>query len=397
MSSESRPTWPAELDRYSRQMLFAPLGVEGQRRLRDSRALLVGVGALGTAQANALVRAGLGHLRIVDRDFIELNNLQRQTLFDEQDIAENLPKAEAARRKLARINSAVAVEAVIADVNFANVEQLARDADILLDGTDNFETRYLINDLAVKTRRPWIYGAVLGATGLEMAILPHGPMSNDERRMSNECPPTHDEQPGAGHSTLDVRHSFDIGHLTSDVGTPTACLRCVFEDRPPPEANPTCDTAGVLGPVVALVANLQAMDAIKVLTGHADTVARRLTHIDAWAGRIVQLDVGTRRADCPCCGRGEFDFLCGRFGGGATTLCGRDAVQVAAPGGGGRVDFARIAGRLRSVAEPAFNDYMLKFAVEGLGVTVFSDGRAIVTGTHDPARARTIYARYVGS
>jgi len=343
--------WPPDLDRYSRQMLFGPVGPAGQQRLRDSRALLIGVGALGTAQANSLVRAGLGHLKIIDRDFIELNNLQRQTLFDEQDIAENLPKAEAARRKLVRVNSAVTVEAVVADVNHANIEQLADGADILLDGTDNFETRYLINDLAVKTGRPWVYGAAVAATGLQMAILPGE----------------------------------------------TACIRCVFEGRPPPQANPTCDTAGVLGPVVAMVADLQSLDAIKILTGHADTVTRRLTHVDGWAGRIVQLDVGSRRADCPCCGRGEFEFLSGRLGSAGVTLCGRNAVQVASPGAGAAVDFARIADRLGGVARPTYNQYLLKFDVEGIQVTVFSDGRAIITGTADPAQARTLYAKYVGS
>lgn len=336
-------------------MLFAPLGVEGQQRLRQARVLLVGVGALGTHQADALVRAGLGFLRIVDRDFIEPNNLQRQSLFDEADIAAGLPKAEAARRKLARINSAVTVEAAVADANFANIESLAADCGLLLDGTDNFETRYLINDLAVKTGRPWIYGAAVGATGLEMAILPK-PQS-----------PT------------------------------TPCIRCIFEDRPPPEANPTCDTAGVLGPVVAMVADLQALDAIKILTGHADTVLRKLTHIDGWAGRVVQLDMGAARADCPCCGKANFEFLSGRLAGGAVSLCGRNAVQVAAPQAAGRVDFARLAERLRAVAPATFNDYMLRFNVDALSVTVFSDGRAIIAGTHDPAAARAIYARYVGS
>ncbi|MCG3179208.1 MAG: hypothetical protein BIFFINMI_01541 [Phycisphaerae bacterium] len=345
------PRWPTELDRYSRQMLFEPVGVEGQRRLASARALLVGVGALGTVQANALVRAGLGHLTVVDRDFIEPNNLQRQTLFDEQDIAEGLPKAEAARRKLACINSAVTVDAVIADVNHRNIKALARDADILLDGTDNFETRYLINDLAVKTGRPWIYGAAVGATGLEMAILPHK----------------------------------------------TPCIRCLFEDRPPPEANPTCDTAGVLGPVVGMVADLQSLDAIKILTGHADALAGKLTHIDAWAGRIVQLDVGGPRADCPCCGRGNYEFLGGRLGGGAVTLCGRNAVQVAAPAAGVRLDFAAVAARVRSVADATFNNFMLKFTIDGHAVTVFADGRAIIAGTHDPAVARGLYSRYVGS
>ncbi len=351
MTDAQPPRFPAELDRYSRQMLFDPIGVEGQKRLAAARAVLVGVGALGTVQANSLVRAGVGHLKIIDRDFIETNNLQRQTLFDEQDIADNLPKAEAAGRKLARINSAVTVEAVVADVNHANIEQLADGADILLDGTDNFDARYLINDLAVKTQRPWVYGAAVGATGLVKAVLPGQ----------------------------------------------TACIRCMFEDRPPAEANPTCDTAGVLGPVVHMVADLQALEAIKILAGHPEAVCPKLTHIDGWAGRIAQLDVGGPRADCPACGRKQFDFLSGKFGSAAVSLCGRNAVQVAAPAGAGRVDFEQIADRLRAVAEPVFNRFMLKFTAAGHEVTVFADGRAIIKGTDDPTAARALYAKYVGS
>lgn len=332
-------------------MLFAPLGVEGQRRLAEASALLVGVGALGTVQANALVRAGIGRLQIADRDFIEASNLQRQTLFDERDVAENLPKAEAARRKLVRINSKVEVDARVIDVNHRNIEELAEGVDILLDGTDNFEARYLINDLAIDTNRPWIYGAAVGATGLCKPILPGE----------------------------------------------TACIRCMFEDRPPPEANPTCDTAGVLGPVVAMVADMQALEAIKILSGNLDAVSRKLTHIDGWAGRVVQLDVGGPRADCPCCGRREFDFLAGRFASAAVSLCGRNAVQIAGAGDGRHVDFDQIAARVRAIAEVAVNDFMLRFAVGDREVTVFRDGRAIIKGTHDPSEARTLYAKYVGS
>ena len=341
--------------RYSRQVRFVPLGEAGQERLRASRAVLIGAGALGAAQANALVRAGLGFLRIVDRDFLELHNLPRQWLYDEQDLADNLPKAEAARRKLARINSDATVEAVVADARFDNIESLADSADILLDGTDNFQTRYLINDLAVKTNRPWVYGGAVGATGLELAIRP--------------------------------------GH--------TVCLRCLFEEAPPPGSTETCETAGVLGPVAALVGELQAIDAIKILTGHADSVSRRMTHIDGWLGRIVQLDVGAPRPDCPCCGRRDFAFLAGRLAEGAVSLCGRNAVQIAAPTSNSaapaKVDFARIAARLTPAARATFNDFLLKFTVDSFEVTVFTDGRAIIAGTADPAVARSIYARYVGS
>ncbi|HOB74443.1 MAG TPA: ThiF family adenylyltransferase [Phycisphaerae bacterium] len=343
-----------ELARYSRQMLFAPLGEEGQRRLLAARVTLIGCGALGSVLANTLVRAGVGFLRIVDRDFIELNNLQRQVLFDEDDIAANLPKAEAARRKLQRINSNVTIEARIADVTHRNIEELADGADLLLDGTDNFETRFLINDFCVKTNRPWVYGAVIGATGLALSILPHD----------------------------------------------TPCLRCVFETAPPPEMNPTCDTAGVLGPAVNMVASFQAAEAIKILAGRREAVNRRLLSFDLWAGRFALLKVQKAydEGDCPCCKRGQFEYLEGRWASSATTLCGRNAVQVTPPAGQ-RVDFAIIAAKMRavSVGEPSFNAFMLKARVDAFEVTVFADGRAIIKGTSKPEEAKTIYARYIGA
>ncbi len=343
-----------ELGRYSRQMLFAPIGEEGQRKLLASRVTLIGCGALGTVLANTLARAGVGFLRVVDRDFIELNNLQRQVLFNEDDIAANLPKAEAAKRKLQRINSRIEVEAVVTDVNHRNVEQLAEGADLLLDGTDNFETRFLINDLAVKTGRPWVYGACIGATGLSMPILP-----ND-----------------------------------------TPCLRCIFEQAPPPEMNPTCDTAGVLGPVVNMVASHQALEAMKILMGRFEAVNRRLLNFDAWSGRVAMLNVqkAYQGGDCPCCKRKEFEYLEGKFGSSATTLCGRNAVQVTPPAGT-RIDFAAIAEKIKSAAkaDPRFNAFMLKAAIDDYELTVFADGRAIVKGTNKPDEARSVYAKYIGA
>ncbi len=347
--------------RYSRQILFAPMGEEGQRRLSASRVLLVGCGALGTHLADTLVRAGVGHLRIIDRDFIELNNLQRQVLFDEDDIAAGLPKAEAARRKLARINSAVTVEAVVADANYRNIEQLADGADLLLDGTDNFETRYLINDLAVKTNRPWVYGACVGATGLSLPIVPGD----------------------------------------------TPCLRCVFEQGPPPELNPTCDTAGILGPVVAAVAAHQAMEALKILAGHPEAIDRRLYHFDAWQNRHILLDVSKayEAGECPCCRQRRFDYLEGKLAGSTTVLCGRNAVQItpgekgdgsnlcAAPSGqiGPVPFFSALAEKLKAAgaAEVRFNAFMLKARLGDLDLTLFPDARAIITGTKDAAVART--------
>ena len=340
--------------RYSRQVLFEKIGVQGQRRLGDSRAVLIGCGALGTVLASTLVRAGLGFLRICDRDYIERDNLHRQILFDEDDIAANLPKAEAAAAKLARINSEVTVEPVVIDVNPTNITRLADGADLLLDGTDNFETRFLINDLAVKTERPWIYGAVIGATGLCMTVIPHD----------------------------------------------TPCLRCVFEEAPPPEMNPTCDTVGVLASAVNLVASLQAVEAIKLLTGRAEEINRHLVHLDVWSGRFANMNVQSAydNGDCPCCKGREFPYLNGEFASTTTTLCGRNAVQVNM-GKAVKVNFPAIGRKLEPVATGPVrhNRFMLKAQVGEYELTLFADGRAIIKGTDDADKARTLYARYFGA
>jgi len=346
---------PEELpERYSRQVRFDRIGPEGQRRLLASKVTLIGCGALGSMIAETLVRAGVGFLRICDRDFVESNNLQRQTLFDETDVASAVPKAEAARAKLAGINSQVTVEAHVTDVNPANVERLARGSDLLLDGTDNFETRYLINDLAVRDSIPWVYGAVVGSTGLCLAVIPGR----------------------------------------------TGCLRCIFESAPPPELSPTCDTAGVLAPAAAVVAALQCVEAFKILTGQWDDVNHSLASIDVWSGRLVQLNVDSaaREDDCPCCKQRRFDYLEGRAAGSTSHLCGRDAVQVRRTGGAG-VDLPAMAAKLRTVVngEVVCNRFLLRAPLEGHELTLFADGRAIVKGTRDPERARTIYARYIGS
>ena len=350
----SSETVGSQFARYSRQVLYENVGIQGQRRLGEARVVLIGCGALGTVLADTLVRAGVGYLRICDRDYIELNNLQRQILFDEDDIAAGLPKAEAAAAKLRRINSDVTVEPVVIDINHTNIERLADGADVILDGTDNFETRYLINDLAVKTDRPWIYGAVISATGLCMTIIPHD----------------------------------------------TPCLRCVFEEAPPPELNPTCDTAGVLGPVVNLVASLQAIEAIKLLTGRRDEINRHLVHLDAWTGRFVNMKVASARekGDCPCCKRHEFPYLSGERASATTTLCGRDAVQIS-PSVSEPVDFAALAKKLEPVTGGAVthNQYMLRATIGDHELTLFADGRAIIKGTGDVDKARSIYAKYLGA
>jgi adenylyltransferase/sulfurtransferase len=340
------------LERYSRQVRFHGVGEAGQRKLLAARVTLCGCGALGTVLANALVRAGVGHLRLVDRDFIETSNLQRQVLFDEKDVADNLPKAEAAARKLASINSGVRVEPVVTDVDRTNIVGLVEDADLILDGTDNFEIRYLINDVAVKLGKPWVYGGCLGSHGQTMTILP------------GETP----------------------------------CLRCVFEAAPAPGEVGTCETAGVLGPVVNIIASLQATEAIKILTGRREQVNRELIYLDVWDNvqRRIRIAPLLGKVDCPCCQRRNFEWLEGQHGSQTTSLCGRNAVQVShrTPA---RLSFEEMAHHLRAMtAQVSYNRFLLKFDVEGYEFTVFPDGRAIIKGTADEDRARTLYAKYVG-
>jgi adenylyltransferase/sulfurtransferase len=339
------------LERYSRQVRFPGVGEDGQRRLLGSRVTLCGCGALGTVLANALVRAGVGHLRLVDRDFIEASNLQRQVLFDERDVADNLPKAEAAARKLAAVNSSVRVEPVVADVDRTNVLDLVGDADLVLDGSDNFELRYLLNDAAVKLGKPWVYGGCVGSHGMTMTILPGK----------------------------------------------TPCLRCVFEAAPAPGEAGTCETAGVLGPAVGVVAGFQAAEALKVLTGHRDRINRDLIILDVWENELRRVKVAPLlgKVDCPCCQRRRFEWLEGEQGSHTTSLCGRNAVQVAHRAAS-RLDFAELAGRLGPLGPVSYNRFLLKFRAEGHDFTVFPDGRAIIQGTDDVDRARTLYAKYVG-
>ncbi len=343
---------PDELARYARQIRFAPLGEAGQRQLMRSCALVCGCGALGSFAANLLVRAGVGTVRIVDRDFVETSNLQRQVLFDELDAAAGLPKAVAAAEKLARVNTQVHVEPVVADIDGRNIVQLAQGADVLVDGTDNFETRFLLNDFAVSRRVPWVYGGCLGAEGQVMAILPgEGP-----------------------------------------------CLRCLIPDCPAPGSMPTCDTAGILGPTVGFIASLEALEAMKILSGNRAAVSRLLLVVDLWTNRLRQVDVGTlaEQSNCPACRRGEFSWLAGRAASRSAVLCGRNAVQLT-QAEGATVDLEQLEQRLRGMASVTRNPYLLRLKAERFEITVFPDGRAIVAGTDDPAIARTVYAKYVGS
>jgi molybdopterin-synthase adenylyltransferase len=336
----------AERERYSRQILFPGIGERGQAALLRAHAVISGCGALGSFHAAALARAGVGAITIIDRDYVEPSNLHRQWLFEESDAAEALPKAAAAERRLARINSGVRVRGIVADLTASNVQELLGEADVILDGTDNFETRYLINDFAVSRGIPWIYGAAVGSYGLTMPVLP-------------------------GRS---------------------ACLRCVYPE-PPGGAQPTCETAGVLNTIVSVVASVQVADAMRILVNAANLVPSRITMIDVWGGGIRQIDAPARDPDCPTCGRREFPYLEeGRRQ--PVSLCGRNAVQISECGRA--VDLLELKARLEPLGEVRANEFALRFLAPPYEMTVFADGRAIVKGTSDTGLARSLYARYVG-
>lgn len=355
---------PEQKEKYSRQILFAPFGAKAQERLLTASAVLVGCGALGTAQAGLLARAGLGRLRIIDRDFVEPSNLQRQTLFEEADAREALPKAVAAERRLRAINSDVQVESVVADLTPHNAEELLRGFPVILDGTDNFETRFLLNDAAIHFGVPWVYGAVVASYGLTMTVLPGE----------------------------------------------TACLACLLESeeakRIPGGAlggsEDTCDTVGVLGTAVGVIASIQAAEAMKLLAGLRDALHGRLISFDVWSGRSQAVRVA-RNGHCRACARREFIYLEGEAQP-HVTLCGRDSVQIHECRRA--LDLQELARRVAATAgHVRSNDFLLQFHVPpgaagngaGYDVTVFSDGRAVFKGTKDPAVARSLYARYVGS
>jgi molybdopterin-synthase adenylyltransferase len=354
---------PNLFERYSRQVLFAEIGEAGQRRLLESSAVLVGCGALGTALANLLVRAGVGKLRIVDRDFVEPSNLQRQTLFEESDAREALPKAVAAERRLRAINSGVAIEGIVADLGPKNAEELLRSFPLILDGTDNFETRFLLNDAAIHLDVPWIYAAVVASYGVTLTV-----------------------RPGQ-----------------------TACLACALESAAPPgrssgndgdsrppgaDAEATCDTAGVLGAAAGVIASIEATEAIKLLLGKAESAGGRLVSFDVWSGRYQSVRVA-RNPGCRACVRRDFHYLEGDAQP-HLTMCGRDSVQIHERRR--QLDLAVLGRRLApTVAEVRENGFLLRFRVPPYEMTVFADGRAIIKGTRDTSVARSLYARYIGT
>ena len=347
MAKENKINIP---QRYSRQVLFNGLGEEGQARIINSRVVVVGCGALGALQTSLLARAGVGTLRIIDRDFVEESNLQRQVLFDEEDVRDVLPKAAAAEKKLRVVNSLVNVEGIVDEVNASTVDRLLGGFDLIMDASDNFDVRFLINEYAVKNNIPWIYGACVGAYGLTFPIIP-------------------------GES---------------------ACLRCIFESAPPPGVSPSCDTAGVIGPIVGAIVSIQVAEAMKLLSGARDRVRRKITTIDMWENRYDAINMPQPFADCACCGRHEYLYLDGSLGAEAAALCGRNSVQIR-PTLQTKIDFDDMAARLAPLGAVERNRFLLRADIDGYQITVFSDGRAIIQGTYDVTIAKSIYARYIGS
>ncbi|MHC4809419.1 MAG: ThiF family adenylyltransferase [Planctomycetota bacterium] len=349
--------------RYHRQMILPGIGPEGQARIRAGRVAVVGCGALGSVAVDLLARAGVGELILIDRDLVEATNLQRQVLYTEQDVRACRPKAVAAAEAVARINHEVAVRVHVADLRAANALDLLADADVIVDGLDSFETRYLLNDVAVVTGRAYVYGGAVGTGGLSVAILPAG------------SPRWPEDQA-------------------------TACLRCLFEEPPPPGTGPTCDSAGILAPVSVTVAARQVAETLKLLAGRLDALDRRMLSVDLWHGthRGIALDEA-RRPDCPCCGRREFHWLAGRGETESAVLCGREAVQVR-PAGDAPVDLARIAAGLETHGPVIRTTWLVRGALgpehPGVDLTLFADGRALLHGISDPELGRRLYARVVG-
>lgn len=335
-------------ERYSRQVRFTPIGLDGQNRIANTRVTLIGGGALGSVSAELLARAGIGFLRIVDRDYVELSNLQRQSLYDEDDVRRNVPKAVAAAAKLRQINSDVKVEPIVDDVNPATVEEYIRDVDLVLDGLDNFETRFVLNDACFKQTRNWIHAAAVGSYGLVMPVFPKR----------------------------------------------SPCLRCLLGDLPAPGTSPTCDTAGVIAPITHSIASIQVAEALKVIVGTLQPSDAALTSFDVWRHAFHRMGLGAEvMASCPLCNDGRFDYLYVpplR----TVTLCGRNAVQLI-PSVKTDLNFSEMAKSMPD-AKIHFNEFLLRCQSPPYEVTIFKDGRAIIRGTEEPALARSVYSRLIG-
>jgi adenylyltransferase/sulfurtransferase len=337
-------------ERYSRQILFREIGAEGQEKLAQARVLIVGCGALGAAHAETLARAGVGFLRLVDRDFVEVTNLQRQTLYSEADAAERLPKAVAARNRIVAVNSGIEVEPIVADVTNSNIESLIKDVDLVIDGTDNFQVRYLVNDACVKHGTPWIYGAAVSSYGTTMTVWPGR----------------------------------------------TPCLKCVFDEMPDAGSSPTCDTAGVIQPIISSISAIQTTEALKLLTGQVESLHGCLIQVDVWNSEWRKVRLGERDPECACCAKRQFVHLDASNIDRSTVMCGRDAVQVSPPRPT-NIDLPALAATLGRQFEVKQNEYLVRFTADGTEVTVFADGRAIFRGVDDPTAAKSLYARYVGA
>lgn len=342
---------PLEQERYARQVAFHGVGKAGQEKLAQGRVLILGCGGLGSTAASLLARAGIGYLKLVDRDFLELNNLQRQILYEEHDVKEGLPKAIAAQRRVQQINTTIQSDAAVMDVNRFNIERLIGDVHLVIDATDNFETRFLLNEACIKHQRPWIYGAAIESYGLTMTILPGK----------------------------------------------TACLRCVMDHLPAPGSAPTCESVGVLASIVTSIAAIQSVEAIKILTGQLTAINRHLLSFDVWdhSYQTITLTRENLPRNCPVCKQHRFDFLDGKLGSAYTTLCGRNAVQIL-PFQETAIDLARLAIQLSDLGIVRANEYLIRFEIGGYELSIFPDGRAIVRGTTDTAIARSLYAKYVG-
>jgi len=334
--------------RYSRQILFSEIGEDGQEMIQKASVLIIGCGALGTMSANHMARAGIGRIKIADRDYVELDNLQRQIMFDEDDARDRLPKVFAAEKKLKKINSEIRIEPLFQDVNPSNIEPLVCTVDLVLDATDNIETRFLINDACIKNGVPWIYGGVIGSSGMTMNIIP-------------------------GKS---------------------ACFRCFNENPPPPGIMPTCDTVGVLNGVPGIIASIQVTEALKILTGR-QKASNVLLHIDLWESMFSQLKI-TQNPDCPTCGLGRFDFLSGDTYSETFSLCGRNAVQIT-PAGDNIIDLKTMKERLMPLGDVHDNGFFLSFKIDRYELNIFPEGRTMIKRTTDESIARSLFAKYIGA
>jgi molybdopterin/thiamine biosynthesis adenylyltransferase len=339
---------PMRQDRYARQILFREIGESGQRRLAGATVLIIGCGALGTVSANHLARAGIGYIRIIDRDYVELSNLQRQILFDETDALNRIPKAVAAAQKLEKINSDIRIESIMADVNPGNIEELIDDVDLVLDATDNMEIRYLINDACVKHQVPWIYAGVIGAVGMTMTIMPGK----------------------------------------------TACFHCLMQAPPEPGTMPSCETVGVLNGAPGVIASIQAVESMRILTGHPSPDAA-LIYVDLWNQEFKRLSVERHRG-CPVCDGRHFDFLSGDRYTETFSLCGRNAVQISLAQGSG-FSIEKLKNRLADMGEVSDNGFFLTFKVDAYELNIFPEGRTMIKGTTDESVARSLFARYIGA